>query len=75
MIRKGTQVMWKAGKSTQKGKVLDTFTPREKKKDKGKPRAQKKDGKEKVLLIEQAEGRQLIKRESEVSRAKDPSGS
>ena len=68
MIRKGTKVKWKWGKGTAEGKVMQTFKETFSKKIKGNEVKRKGSEKDKALLIEQEDGDQVLKLESEVER-------
>lgn len=68
MIRKGTQVSWKWGNGEAEGKVIDTYTKKVTKKIQGNEITRNGEEGNKVLLIEQEDGTQVIKKENEVSR-------
>ncbi|WP_298998108.1 DUF2945 domain-containing protein [Flagellimonas sp. S174] len=68
MIRKGTRVSWKWGNGEAEGKVIDTYTRKVTKKIKGNEITRIGEEGNKVLLIQQEDGTQVIKKENEVSR-------
>lgn len=68
MIRQGTRVKWNWGKGTAKGKVLETFTEEVSRKLQGSEITRKGSDDNKALLIEQEDGDQVLKLESEVER-------
>lgn len=68
MIRKGTQVKWKWGNGTAKGKVVETYTDNVSKNLKGTEVTRNGTEDDKALLIEQEDGDQVLKLESEVER-------
>ncbi|KIA90550.1 DUF2945 domain-containing protein [Kaistella jeonii] len=69
MIIKGTNVQWKWGSGTAKGKVIETFTEEVHKTIKGSKITRKGEKDNKALLIEQEDGAKVLKLESEVTKA------
>lgn len=69
MIKKGTNVQWKWGSGTAKGKVIETFTEEVHKTIKGSKITRKGEKGNKALLIEQEDGDKVLKLESEVTKA------
>ena len=68
MIRQGTRVKWNWGKGTAEGKVLETFAEEVSRKLQGSEITRKGSDDNKALLIEQEDGDQVLKLESEVER-------
>lgn len=68
MIRTGTKVKWKWGNGTAQGKVKDTFKKSVTRKIKGNEVTRNGSKDDKALLIEQEDGDQVLKLESEVDR-------
>ncbi len=66
MIRKGTNVAWKWGNGTAKGKVEETYTDTVTKTIKGTEVTKHGERGNKALLIRQKDGDQVLKLESEV---------
>lgn len=71
MIRQGTKVEWKWGNGTATGKVKETFTEKVTRTIKGSEVTRDGSEDDKALLIEQEDGDQVLKLQSEVSRADD----
>ncbi len=69
MIREGTEVTWKWGSGTAKGKVIETYTEEVTKTIKGNNVTRKGSDDNKALYIEQEDGDKVLKSESEVERA------
>ena len=69
MIRKGTNVEWKWGNGTAKGKVVETFSEKVTKTIKGSEVTRKGESGNLALLIEQEDGDRVLKTENEVERA------
>jgi hypothetical protein len=69
MIRKGTNVKWNWGSGTAEGKVQETFDHEVKRTIKGSEITRKGEAGNKALLIRQEDGSEVLKLESEVSRA------
>jgi hypothetical protein len=69
MIRTGTEVSWNWGQGTAKGKVVDTFSEKVTRKLKGAEVTRNGSKDDKALLIEQEDGDQVLKLESEVERS------
>ena len=69
MIRKGTKVSWKWGNGTATGKVKETYTKEVTKTIEGSKITRKGEENNKALLIEQEDGGEVLKLESEVERA------
>lgn len=69
MIQKGTTVTWKWGNGTANGKVKETYTTEVTKTIKGNKITRNGKQGNKALLIEQADGSEVLKSESEVDRA------
>ncbi|WP_432410796.1 DUF2945 domain-containing protein [Rasiella sp. SM2506] len=67
MIQEGTNVQWKWGKGTAKGKVTATYTKEITKTIKGTKVTRKGEVGNKALYIEQENGDSVLKLESEVS--------
>lgn len=68
MIKKGTQVKWKWGNGTAKGKVQDTYTKKVTKTIKGSEVTRNGEEGNKALYIQQEDGDYVLKSESEVER-------
>lgn len=68
MIRTGTSVKWKWGNGTAKGKVIETYKEKISKTIKGSEVTRNGSDDDKALLIEQEDGDQVLKLESEVER-------
>lgn len=68
MIQKGTNVKWKWGNGTAKGKVKETYTNEVTKTIKGNEVTRKGKEGDKALYIEQEDGDHVLKSESEVER-------
>lgn len=66
MIRKGSVVSWKWGEGEAKGKVVETFAESVTKTIKGSEITRNGEKGNKALLIEQEDGDQVLKLESEV---------
>jgi len=69
MIRKGSEVSWKWGNGSATGKVKETFTKKITRTIKGNEVTRKGEKGDKALLIEQEDGDQVLKLESEVEKA------
>lgn len=69
MIQKGTEVTWKWGSGTAKGKVVETFTKKVTKTIKGEEVTRNGEEGDKALYIKQEDGDHVLKSESEVKRA------
>jgi len=69
MIQKGTEVTWKWGNGTAKGKVQETYTEKVTKTIKGNEVTRNGESGNKALYIKQEDGDHVLKSESEVSRA------
>ena len=69
MIRTGTKVKWKWGNGFAEGKVTDTYKESISKTIKGSEVTRNGSEDDKALLIEQEDGDQVLKLESEVERA------
>ncbi len=69
MIREGSEVTWKWGNGTARGKVKETFTKEVTRTIDGAKITRKGEANNKALLIEQADGGQVLKLESEVEKA------
>lgn len=69
MIRKGTKVSWSWGNGTAEGKVKETFTEKTIRTIKGNDVTRNGEEGNKALLIEQEDGDQVLKLESEVEKA------
>jgi hypothetical protein len=65
-MRKGTEVTWKWGKGTAKGKVKETFDKEVTRKIKGSEITRKGSKEDPALLIEQEDGDLVLKLASEV---------
>ncbi|CAM3429525.1 DUF2945 domain-containing protein [Aequorivita lipolytica] len=70
MIRKGSQVSWKWGTGTAKGKVVETFSEEISKTLKGSKITRHGEKGNKALHIKQADGDMVLKLESEVEKRK-----
>ena len=68
MIKKGTNVSWKWGEGTAKGKVIETYTKKITKTIKGTEVTRKGEEGDKALYIKQEDGDHVLKSESEVQR-------
>lgn len=68
MIRKGTEVKWSWGNGSATGKVTDTFTEKVTRTFKGSEVTREGSEDDKALLIEQSDGDQVLKLQSEVER-------
>ena len=69
MIQKGSTVKWKWGNGTAQGKVQETYAEEITKTLKGSQITKKGKSGNKALLIEQEDGDQVLKLESEVEKA------
>jgi hypothetical protein len=69
MIREGSKVTWNWSGSTAEGKVKETFDHEVTRKIKGSEITRKGESGNKALLIEQEDGSQVLKLESEVDKA------
>ena len=69
MIRKGTEVKWSWGNGTATGKVTDTFEEDVTRTLQGSEITKHGTSDNKALLIEQEDGDQVLKLQSEVERA------
>ncbi len=65
-MKKGTEVTWKWGNGTAKGKIKDTFDKEITRKIKGAEVTRKGSKDDLVLLIEQEDGDEVLKLASEV---------
>lgn len=68
MIQKGTQVTWKWGNGTAKGKVIETYTSTITKTIKGSTVTRNGEQGNKALFIGQEDGDHVLKSENEVER-------
>ncbi len=68
MIRKGTEVKWKWGSGTATGKVKETFTREVSRTLKGTKVTKNGTDDNHALLIEQEDGDEVLKLQSEVER-------
>jgi len=68
MIKKGTEVQWKWGDGTAKGKVESTYISKITKTIKGIKVTRNGDQDNKALFIKQMDGAYVLKSESEVER-------
>ncbi len=68
MIKEGTNVQWKWGNGTAKGKVTATYTQEITKTIKGTQVTRKGEAGNKALYIEQENGDMVLKLEREVTR-------
>lgn len=66
---KGTKVSWKWGKGTASGKIVERFTKDVTRKIKGSEIKRKASEAEPAYLIEQDDGDQVLKSQSELSKA------
>jgi hypothetical protein len=69
MIQKGSTVRWKWGNGSAEGKVKETFSEEVTKTIKGSKVTRKGEQGNKALLIEQEDGDEVLKLESEVEKA------
>lgn len=69
MIKKGTKVTWKWRSGTAEGKVVETYQEEITKTIKGSKITRKGEKGNKALLIEQEDGDQVLKLESEVEKS------
>lgn len=69
MIREGTEVKWKWGNGTAKGKVIETYTEKVTKTIDGSTITRNGESGNKALYIEQSDGDKVLKLESEVEKA------
>ncbi len=69
MIQKGSTVRWKWGNGSAEGKVKETFSEEVTKTIKGSKITRKGESGNKALLIEQEDGDEALKLESEVEKA------
>lgn len=69
MIRKATEVTWKWGNGSATGKVKETYTKSVTKTIKGSEVTRNGSDDDKALFIEQEDGDNVLKLESEVERA------
>ncbi len=69
MIQKGSTVRWKWGNGSAEGKVKETFSEEVTKTIKGSEVTRKGESGNKALLIEQEDGDEVLKLESEVEKA------
>ncbi|MGB3777475.1 MAG: DUF2945 domain-containing protein [Tunicatimonas sp.] len=69
MIQKGSTVRWKWGNGSAEGKVKETFSEEVTKTIKGSKITRKGESGNKALLIEQEDGDEVLKLESEVEKA------
>jgi ribosomal protein L24 len=68
MIRKGSKVKWKWGNGFGEGKVVETYEEETTQTIKGSKVTRKGENGNKALLIEQQDGDQVLKLESEVEK-------
>ena len=68
MIQKGSTVKWQWGNGTAQGKVQETYSEEVTKTIKGSEITKKGESGNKALLIEQEDGDQVLKLESEVEK-------
>ena len=68
MIQKGSTVRWKWGNGNAEGKVKETFSGEVTKTIKGSKVTRKGEQGNKALLIEQEDGDEVLKLESEVEK-------
>ncbi|MAP54672.1 DUF2945 domain-containing protein [Altibacter sp.] len=68
MIRKGTKIQWKWGQGTAQGVVKETFTNKVSRTLSGTEVTREGTSGDKALLIEQEDGTEVLKLESEVKR-------
>ncbi len=69
MIRKGSKVKWSWGNGTAEGKVKETFDKEVTRKLQGSEVTRKGSKDDKALLIEQEDGDEVLKLQSEVEKA------
>ncbi len=69
MIQKGSTVRWKWGNGSAEGKVTETYSEEVTKTIKGSKITRKGESGNKALLIEQEDGDEVLKLESEVEKA------
>ncbi|NJC24691.1 hypervirulence associated TUDOR domain-containing protein [Neolewinella antarctica] len=69
MIRTGSKVSWKWGNGTAEGKVKETWSEEVTRTIKGSKITRKGEEGNKALLIEQEDGDEVLKLESEVEKA------
>ncbi len=69
MIREGSEVTWKWGNGTARGKVKETYTEEVTRTLNGSQITRKGEANNKALLIEQDDGSRVLKLESEVEKA------
>ena len=69
MIQKGSTVKWKWGNGSAQGEVQETYAEEVTKTIKGSEITKKGESGNKVLLIKQEDGDQVLKLESEVEKA------
>ena len=69
MIRTGSKVTWKWGNGTAEGKVKETFSESVTRTIKGNEVTRNGESGNKALLIEQEDGDNVLKLESEVNHA------
>ena len=69
MIQKGSNVSWKWGNGTATGKVKETYSEKVSKTIDGSEITRNGEKDNKALLIEQDDGGQVLKLESEVEKA------
>ncbi len=69
MIKEGTKVQWKWGNGTATGKVKSTFTKKVTRTIEGNEVTRNGEEGNRALYIEQEDGGNVLKLESEVSRA------
>ena len=69
MIKKGTKVKWKWGNGQAVGKVKETYSESVTRNIKGSEITRKGEKGNKALLIEQDDGDEVLKLETEVERA------
>lgn len=69
MIQKGSNVSWKWGNGQAEGKVKETYSEEVTKTIDGSEITRKGEEGNKALLIEQEDGSQVLKLESEVEKA------
>ena len=69
MIREGSKVKWDWGNGSAEGKVKETYTKEVTKTIKGNEVTRKGEEGNKALLIEQEDGDEVLKLESEVEKA------
>lgn len=69
MIRTGSKVSWKWGNGSAEGKVKETYSEKVTKSIDGKEITRNGEENDKALLIEQEDGTQVLKLESEVEKA------